>query len=104
MSASCRRQRPTRTTEGLASRAYRANDALDGHVERLVLPLPLVGPVLRANLAARWCDAVRLGTQAGLDLPTAIGLAQDATRSGRLAKDGKAMTEGQSVTPAAAPS
>ncbi|HXE55746.1 MAG TPA: type II secretion system F family protein, partial [Tepidisphaeraceae bacterium] len=62
-------------------------------VERLVLPLPVVGPVLRANLAARWCDAVRLGAQAGFDLPAAIELAQDATRSGRLAQDGKAMID-----------
>ena len=66
-------------------------------VERLVVPLPLVGPVLRANMAARWCDAVRLGVQAGLDLPGAIELAEDATRSGRLARDGRAMIDALAV-------
>jgi hypothetical protein len=34
--------------------------------------MPLVGPVLKRNLIARWCDAVRLGVEAGLDLPRAI--------------------------------
>jgi len=60
-------------------------------IEWLVLPLPLIGSVLRANLAARWCDAARVGVEAGLDLPAAIELAGDACRSPRLAKDGHAL-------------
>lgn len=62
-------------------------------VEWCVMPLPLIGPVLRANLVARWCDAARLGVRAGLDLPAAIELANDATRSGRLSADGRRMIE-----------
>jgi type II secretory pathway component PulF len=62
-------------------------------VEWLLVPAPLIGPVLRANMIARWCDATRLGVQSGMDLPAAIELAADATRSGRLASDGKTLTE-----------
>ena len=73
-------------------------------VERLVLPLPLIGPVLRVNMVARWCDAVKLGVNAGMDLPAAIDLAGDATRSPRLAADGRSLVEalehGQSLTSA----
>ena len=58
-------------------------------VEHLVLPLPLVGPLLRAEIVARWCDTVRLGVQAGMDLPQAIALAADSTGSGALAADGQ---------------
>lgn len=57
-------------------------------VERLVLPMPLVGPVLKFNLVARWCDAAKLGVDAGLDLPAAVELAGDATQSKRLSNDG----------------
>ena len=53
-----------------------------------MLPLPLIGPVLRRNLIARWCDAVRLGVEAGLDLPRAIELAGEAVASPRLKRDG----------------
>lgn len=60
-------------------------------VERLILPLPLIGPILRNNLLARWCDAARIGVEAGLDLPAALGLAGDAMRSGRLSADGAAL-------------
>jgi type II secretory pathway component PulF len=60
-------------------------------VERVALPLPLVGPVLKNNLLARWCDAVKIGVDAGLDLPAAMALAGDATRSRRLIKDGQAL-------------
>src|SRR5687767_10587247 len=47
-------------------------------VDAVVLPLPLIGPVLRRNMIARWCDAVRLGVEAGLDLPRAVQLAGEA--------------------------
>src|SRR5687767_4652775 len=35
-------------------------------VDVVMLPMPLIGPVLKRNLVARWCDAVRLGVEAGL--------------------------------------
>jgi type IV pilus assembly protein PilC len=69
------------------------------------LRLPLVGRALRLNLIARWCDALRIGVAAGLDLPAAIALAGDAVRSPRLAADGQALTArleaGQPLTSAA---
>jgi type IV pilus assembly protein PilC len=70
----------------LALRATRTDRAV---IDYLVLPLPLIGPVLKRNMVARWCDAVRLGAQAGLDLPRAIGLADDAIGSPRLRRDGQ---------------
>jgi type II secretory pathway component PulF len=62
-------------------------------VERVLWPAPLVGPVLKANAVARWCDAVKLGVGAGMDLPASIELASDATRSRRLTADGKELIE-----------
>jgi type IV pilus assembly protein PilC len=70
--------------------------------ERLLLPMPLVGSVLRRNLISRWCHAVALAVEAGLDLPAAITLADDATASPRLTADGSAMiaavNSGQSLS------
>ena len=70
---------------------------LSGHhraaADLLVLPIPLIGPVLRRNLIARWCDAVRLGVQAGLDLPRAIALAGDAIGSPGLKHDSDDLIE-----------
>ena len=67
----------------------------------LLLPLPLIGSVLSRNLIARWCDAVRLGVQAGLDLPRAIELAGEAVGSPRLKHDSddlvQAVQSGQRV-------
>ena len=60
----------------------------------LVLPIPLLGPVLRRNFIARWCDAVRLGVEAGLDLPAAIRLAGDAIGSPSLRADGETLIFG----------
>ena len=60
-------------------------------IDRFMLPLPLIGPILRANLAARWCDAVRIGVRAGLDLPRAIDLASDAVASPAAKRDGDAL-------------
>jgi type II secretory pathway component PulF len=56
--------------------------------ETVLLPLPLVGAVLRRNLIARWCDAVALGVEAGMDLPGAIDLASDAIASRIIRADG----------------
>ncbi len=61
--------------------------------ERIVLPLPLIGPVLRASLAARWCDATKIAIDAGLDLPAAIELASDATGSNGLQADGRLLID-----------
>src|SRR5205814_297807 len=54
----------------------------------LALPLPLIGPVLHRNLIARWCDAMKLCVQAGMDLPAAIQLSVDIVGSPALARDG----------------
>jgi type IV pilus assembly protein PilC len=66
-------------------------------VEWVLVPLPLIGPVLRANMVARWCDATKLGVKAGMDLPAAIELATDATRSARLAEDGRSLIQALSL-------
>lgn len=62
-------------------------------VERFIIPMPLVGPVLRSNIIARWCDAARIGVEAGLDLPASMELANDATGSARLSADGAALSQ-----------
>ncbi len=69
----------------------RATNRNEAFSERLLLPLPLIGSVLRRNLISRWCHAVALAVEAGLDLPAAITLADDATASPRLSADGAAM-------------
>jgi type II secretory pathway component PulF len=58
-------------------------------MERLLFPLPLIGPILRNNLLARWCDALAVAVNAGLDLPRAIELADDAVASPTLRHDGE---------------
>ena len=49
--------------------------------------------MLRLNLVARWCDAMRIGVTAGLPLPAAIELAGDAVRSPRLRRDGRTLID-----------
>jgi type II secretory pathway component PulF len=66
-------------------------------LERLVIPIPLVGPVVRWNLLARWCDALHLGVQAGLDLPAALALASDAVDSAALRSDTRRMIDAVSA-------
>lgn len=39
--------------------------------------MPMLGAVLRRNTVARWCDAVRMGVNASMDLPAAMSLASD---------------------------
>src|SRR5690606_6068061 len=51
------------------------------------------GPVLKRNLVARWCDALRLGVDAGLDLPAAIELAGQAVYSRPLRADGRRLID-----------
>jgi type II secretory pathway component PulF len=55
--------------------------------------VPLVGPVIRRSLAARWCDLLRVAISSGMDLPAAINLASEATGSPSLIRDGKALAE-----------
>jgi type II secretory pathway component PulF len=62
-------------------------------VESFVLPIPLIGPILKWNLIARWCDALHLGVQAGMPLPTAIGMARDAVDSSRLRLDSQSLID-----------
>jgi type IV pilus assembly protein PilC len=74
-------------------------------IDTILLRVPLIGAVMRRNMISRWCDIVRMGVQAGLDLPTAIDLAGDTIGSGRLKSEGDAIarlaTTGESVQPAA---
>jgi type IV pilus assembly protein PilC len=53
--------------------------------------LPVVGSILRSSALARWCDSLRLGVDAGLDLPRAMALASEATGSRRVARDSAAL-------------
>ena len=55
--------------------------------------VPLVGPVVRRSLAARWCDLLRVGIASGMDLPAAIMLASEATGSPALIRDGEALAK-----------
>ena len=76
-------------------------------IDRLVLWMPLFGPPLRWNYVARWCDAARVGVEAGLDLPESIRLADDVVASPALRRDGAAMlavlNSGQPLAASAAP-
>ena len=71
--------------------------------EALWMRTPVVGGILKANLMARWIDALRLGVEAGLDLPRAIGLAAQATGGGgralrmEAARLSELITQGQPV-------
>jgi type II secretory pathway component PulF len=61
--------------------------------ERWVLRIPLIGAILKRSLICRWCDAVGVGVDAGLDLPASIQVASDATGSAALAADGRALSD-----------
>jgi type IV pilus assembly protein PilC len=53
--------------------------------------MPLVGTVVQRNLISRWCHAVALAVEAGMDLSAAIKLADDATASPLLRADGQSL-------------
>jgi type IV pilus assembly protein PilC len=72
----------------------RLADADGGFAERLWLHAPLVGTVVRRNLISRWCHAVALAAESGMDLPAAIKLADDATASPVLRADGASLIAG----------
>src|SRR6185369_1254856 len=76
----------------LAWRLLRASGADRIVIDKVLVPLPLIGSVLWRNMVARWCDAARLGVEAGLDLPRAIELAGDAVASPTLRADGRELT------------
>jgi len=44
-------------------------------LQTMVLPIPVVGRMLRRNIAARWCDLVGIGVAGGMDLPRAMRMA-----------------------------
>lgn len=61
--------------------------------ERILLGIPLIGYILKNNLIARWCDALSLAINAGLDLPAAIDIATDAVSSPACREDGTKMKD-----------
>ena len=62
-------------------------------IDTLVLPLPVIGSILRKNLLARWCDVVKLGVDAGLDLPAALKLAGKAIGSPEVKRETQGLIE-----------
>jgi type II secretory pathway component PulF len=72
----------------LVLRAAGREGAATDFVARYV---PLVGPVIRRSLAARWCDLLHVAIASGMDLPAAIRLASEATGSPALVRDGEAL-------------
>jgi type IV pilus assembly protein PilC len=58
-----------------------------------LLWLPIIGQALRRNMLARWCDALHLGLQAGMDLPGALRVAADTIGSRPLSRDTAAMID-----------
>jgi type IV pilus assembly protein PilC len=55
--------------------------------------VPILGGILKANLLARWLDALRLGVESGLDLPRAMILAAEATGETALIRDAAAVAD-----------
>lgn len=60
-------------------------------IDALVLPIPVLGAAVRWSLVSRWCDAMRMGVDAGLTLPAALTLAGDAVGSPALQRDSAAI-------------
>ncbi len=56
-------------------------------IEQLLLTIPLLSGVIARNLAARWCDAMYLGLDAGIDLTASLNLAGDVVHSPALQRD-----------------
>ncbi|MEM1108589.1 MAG: type II secretion system F family protein [Planctomycetota bacterium] len=55
--------------------------------DQVLMRLPLVGPALNRNLMARWCDMLRVGVSAGMDLPAALQLSGQVVGSRRAQDD-----------------
>ena len=64
-----------------------------GLVETWLMPLPLIGPVLKCSLLARWCDAMGLAVASGIDLPAALPLSAEAMGSPGLKKDAEVLAD-----------
>ncbi len=66
---------------------------LSGHegaaIDFVARYVPVIGPVLRRSLAARWCDLLRVAVSSGMDLPAGMMLASEATGSPALMRDGR---------------
>ena len=78
-------------------RLLRRNNLNQRILEAVIFPLPLIGSTLRQNVLARWCDALNVAIEAGLDLPAAIKLAGDAVGSPSLAADGQMLIDALSA-------
>lgn len=61
--------------------------------DAILLPLPLIGPILKRNLIARWCDALRMGVEGGMDLPAAIDLAGEGVYSRPIRADSRRLAD-----------
>jgi type II secretory pathway component PulF len=66
-------------------------------LQPVLYPLPLIGPILRWNLLARWCDALYLSVDAGMNLPSALTLAGDAADPAALREASRQMSEAVSA-------
>jgi type II secretory pathway component PulF len=73
------------------AQVLRASGRHAGLRDAIGLRLPLIGPVLRRSLVARWCEAVRIGVSGGMDLPAAMRTAADAVGSPRLYREADAL-------------
>lgn len=71
----------------------RASGREQAFLDAYVMPLPLIGAVLRSNLTARWCDAVGMAVEGGMDLPQAMELAAESTASPALTRDTRKLIE-----------
>lgn len=62
-------------------------------IDSVLTRLPLFGPPLRFSAIGRWCDAMRIGVSAGLDLPDSLSLAARTVGSARLSVDAAKLSE-----------
>lgn len=58
-------------------------------IDFIMCCVPFLGAVLKRSMIARWCDAVRIGVDASMDLPAAMGLASDLLHSPIIDQDTK---------------
>ena len=57
----------------------------------VLVRVPVIGPVVRWNAVARWCDALHLAVVAGMDLPAALDLAGGTADLPAVAADSDAL-------------
>ena len=75
----------------LAVRAVRTGRGGRRWIDRVILPMPIVGSAVRDSYVASWLDVMSIGVSAGLDLPRAIRLADSAVALPSLTADGEAI-------------